>query len=189
MTDNVLSERRRALEEAFFAKHNEALRQRLRATDEAKSRKAVLAAASGIADEKVLEVLGALGLDGETLTAMSLVPLILIAWADGHLDDSERRAVMAAAHDDGIDQQPAALAMLEQWLAHRPSPELRSAWVDYIGAVSRAMPAEEREMLKTQLLARARRVAEAAGGFLVFGSRISSFELNVLSELERAFAA
>jgi hypothetical protein len=41
--------------------------------------------------------------------------------------------------------------------------------------------------LKQDLLGRARGVAEAAGGFLGLGKRISSAEQAVLTELEQAF--
>lgn len=187
MSDDALGERRRALEEAFFAQHNETLRQRLRQADETRSRKAQLSAASGITDDAVLEELVALKLDADTLAAMSLVPLVLVAWADGSLEASERQAIMNAAHEDGLDAQPAVRQMLEQWLGQRPSPALQTAWTDYMSAVARALAPERRQALKVQILGRARRVAEAAGGFMGLGSRISTFEAGVMQKLEQAF--
>jgi hypothetical protein len=45
----------------------------------------------------------------------------------------------------------------------------------------------ERESLKQQILGRARSVAEATGGFLGLGSKISSEEEIILAELAKAF--
>src|SRR5712671_898371 len=61
MTDEFLGDRRAALEEAFFAKQNALLRQKLKDSWEARAKKEALAAASGIADDTVLERRGALG--------------------------------------------------------------------------------------------------------------------------------
>jgi hypothetical protein len=47
---------------------------------------------------------------------------------------------------------------------------------------------QAKQALKQDLLGRARVVAEAAGGFLGLGTRISSAEQAVLTELEQAFA-
>jgi hypothetical protein len=47
----------------------------------------------------------------------------------------------------------------------------------------------ERESLKNQILGRARSVAEATGGFLGLGSRISNEEEIILAELAKAFEA
>jgi hypothetical protein len=50
----------------------------------------------------------------------------------------------------------------------------------------KALPAQVREALRPDVLGRAREVAEAAGGFLGLGSKVSDDERRVLGELERA---
>ncbi len=187
MTNEILGERRRALEEAFFAKHNEALRQRLRAADEATSRKAALAASSGITDEAVLDELVALDLTPDTLAALWLVPLVLVAWADGTLERPERNAILDAAREAGLDREPAIRQLLEQWLAQRPAATLETAWTDYIHAITGTMEPARQQALKSELVGRARRVAEAAGGFLGLVNRVSTDEAAVLHKLEQAF--
>lgn len=188
MSDEFLGDRRSALEEAFFAKRNEELRQKLRQMDEVRQKKAALAAASGITDDAVLETLGALNIGSDTLTALSLVPLIAVAWADGSIDDKERGAVLSAAAATGIGQQDVSHRMLDQWLARRPGPELLGSWRSYIGALSSAMSPDERRALQRELLDRARSVAEAAGGFLGVGRKVSAPEEAVLQDLAQAFA-
>jgi hypothetical protein len=77
---DLLGDRRKALEEEFFRKQNEKLRERLHAQMERKDHRESLALAIGIRDAAVLDHLVALGLDGQTVAALGLVPLIEVAW-------------------------------------------------------------------------------------------------------------
>jgi hypothetical protein len=65
---------------------------------------------------------------------------------------------------------------------------LLAAWKAYVAGLSRTLDVHAKQALKQDLLGRARVVAEAAGGFLGLGKRISSAEQAVLTELEQAFA-
>ena len=188
MSDEFLGQRKNTLEEAFFAEENERLRQRLREADQAKSRKAALAEASGITDDAVLERLAALNLGSDTLAALSVAPLVMVAWADGSMDDKERSAVLAGAEEAGVGRQGVGHQLLDRWLREAPPRDLLATWVDYIRAISAALGDEGRRALKAELLGRARRVAEAAGGFLGVGRRVSPSEEAVLERLERAFS-
>ena len=126
----VLSDRRQALEEEFFRKKNERLAAELRLkriTDEAKDG---IGEASGIRDEAVLDKLVELGIGAETLTAMTLVPLVEVAWADGQMDAKERHAILKGAEAQGIGAGTPS-GMLLAWrstdgsLRHRlPVPRL-----------------------------------------------------------------
>ena len=102
VSNEILGDSRVALEEAFFARENERLRQQLRDLDNTKRKKEALAAASGINNDVVLEKLAALNISSETVAALALVPLIAIAWADGSIDDKERAAVFAKAQEEGM---------------------------------------------------------------------------------------
>jgi hypothetical protein len=188
MSDEFLHDRRVALEEAFFAKQNEVLRQKLKASWEAQQKKQALSAASGITDDVVLERLAALNIGSDTIAALSLVPLVAVAWAVGGLDDEERSAILSGAAELGLGKQDVSRQLLDRWLAEQPSPELLASWKDYIAALSATLSPEAREALKRDLLARARAVAEAAGGFLGIGRKVSISEENVLKELDRAFS-
>lgn len=182
-----LGDRRTALEEAFFAKQNDALLRRLREMDEAKQTKAALSAASGITDDGVLDNLAALDIGSDTLAALSLAPLVAVAWADGSMDENERRAAFAQAAEAGVGTQDISHQLFERWLAEPPPPTLLAAWKDYIEAFSSTLSQEARRTLKRELLGRARAVAEAAGGFLGLGRKISPAEERVLEQLEAAF--
>lgn len=187
MSDHILRGRRAALEEAFFAAENERLRQKLRESDLSEGRKAMLAEASGIQDEKVLERLVDLEIGADTLAALRLVPLIMVAWADGSVSDQERVAVLRGAETQGIAAGTPAHLMLETWLKTAPPPAMATAWGEYMRAVVAPLDLTTRRAIETSLLEKARAVAEAAGGFMGFGNRVSLSEQNVLGELQRTF--
>jgi len=188
MSEHGLSERERALENAFFARQNEALLARMREADATKSRKEALAAASGITDDAVLSHLADLKLGPQGVAALGLVPMVVVAWADGTLDPKEKEAVLRAAQEAGLDAQPEARALLDAWLVAPPGRELAEAWKGYVRAVAAGLAAEGRAALQRDTIGRARRVAEAAGGFLGLGSKISDAEAQALARLEEAFS-
>jgi len=184
VSQDPIDDRRRALEEAFFAKQDQELLRRMRADDPARPERDRLAEASGLSDGAVLDRLVALGFGGGTVAALSLVPLVAVAWADGSLDARERDAVLSAAGESGLGGAGPGRTMLESWLDEAPTPELLAAWTDYV----RALPAEARAGLRAGILGRARRVAEATGGFLGLTRSVSDAEEAVLRRLETAFA-
>ncbi len=188
MSKDFLRDRERALEEAFFAQQDQALLRRLREADATKSKKQALSAASGITDDAVLEKLVALGVEGATVAALSLVPLVLVAWADGQVDVRERDAVLSAAAEVGVEERGAGRQLLDRWLATRPPPELIVAWTDYIRAISPRLNDAAKKQLKSDLLGRAHKVAGVAGGLLGVGSRTSAVEKEILARLEKAFS-
>jgi DnaJ-domain-containing protein 1 len=183
MSKEFLGDRRAALEEAFFAKKDRELLQRLRELDQARQTKEGLSAASGITDESVLEKLAALNIDSDTLAALAVVPLVAVAWADGSISDSERRSAFSKAAEMGLSKQDMSHRLFEQWLAEPPPPELLALWKGYVKALG-----ESKHVLKQGVLPRARAVAEAAGGFLAIGGKVSPAEERVLKELEQAFS-
>jgi hypothetical protein len=183
-----LEDRERALENAFFARQERALIEKLKAADATKSRKEALAAASGITDEAVLAHLAERGLGPQGVAALGLVPLVVVAWADGELDAKEKAAIQRAAQEAGLDALPEAKALLEAWLTAPPGQEVSETWHRYVQAIMPGLDAAGREALKRETIGRARRVAEAAGGFLGLGQKVSDAEERALARLADAFA-
>ena len=183
MDERILNDRRAALEDAFFARQNDALLRRLREADGARSRKESLSAATGIKDEALLQQLDSLGIDADALIAFALVPLVRVAWADGSIDSNERRAVLSRAQAAGLPAQGTGRKLFENWLAEPPPPAVFSAWKAYIGTLGD----ERRDLLKAEILDRTRAVAAAAGGFLGMLGTVSPAEERVLREVEAAF--
>lgn len=187
MSERIFEDRRAALEEAFFARQNEALLRQLRETEQQQTARGALAMASGISDDAVLDRLLALGIGTQTLAAFTLAPLVLVAWADGTLSSEERSAVLSGAHKAGLKASDVGHKLLEQWLAQPPGPDLLAAWKAYTSALTAGMAPAQRQALREVVLGQAEAVADAAGGFLGLGNRVSAVERNLLAEMGAAF--
>lgn len=187
MAKGGLGGRRNELEEKFFAERDMELLRALREKTATEERKKALAEASGVDDEDLIDQLDGLEVTGETLAALSLVPLIAVAWADGSLDPRERQAVLTAAEQKGMEQGHAGYQLLERWLRRRPDKKLLEIWKAYVSALVPKLSEPARGVLRDDLLGRARSVAEAAGGLLGLGNKVSRSEQAMLDELEQAF--
>jgi hypothetical protein len=183
----ILNDRRRALENSFFALRDQQLLEQLKSDADAEAQLQELASASGIEDRQVLEELVAAGVTAETMAALSLVPLVQVAWADDTMDDREKEAIMAAAKEEGLGKQNPSYQLLEQWLSVSSSPALLDSWTEYVSTLIANLSDTAAENLKQTTLSRARRVAEAAGGFMGMGNKVSSEEQAILDRLEAAF--
>lgn len=184
-----MGDRRRGLEDAFFAEQDAVLRRRLSEADTARTQKDVFRAASGIHDEAVLDRLKGMGIGADTLTALSLVPCVVVAWADGGIDAKERAAALQAAEQAGVTTGTPAFQMFESWLNKKPGPDLLAAWKGYVAALLPTLDDAARQALRTGLLERARAVASASGGFMGVGRTVSGAEQTVMQDLEQALAA
>jgi len=187
MPNGLLDERRNALEESFFAKENERLRARIQADREREEARKALTGEAGIRDAALLDRLVDLGIRVDTVEALVLVPLVLVAWADGKMDPAERDAVLHAAEATGIPREGPGYALLQAWTKQRPPAELATSWRSYIAALTKELSADQRWALEERIVERARAVARASGGFLGL-SKISREEEAVIAELEKAFA-
>lgn len=185
---NGLPARGRALDQAFFRRDSKAFVERLRARLKEEAAKEDLAAATGIDDAALLGRLAGLGIRADTLAALTLVPLIRVAWADGVMEERERRAVLHGAVSTGLHAGTPSYALLEIWTEDPPPPDLARLWREFIQALCRELSPDERLTLRDKLLSRARDVAQAAGDLLRDGSMVSPEEEAVLLELGEAFS-
>lgn len=188
MAQQPFSTDARALEEAFFAKENAQLLQRLKEKAAREEQREALRSAIKGADDELVDHLLGLGIGAETALAVLLAPLAVVAWADGAIDARERQAILEAADERGLRTGTPGREMLESWLERKPGPDLVAAWKRYMRAMCSDLSVHERSELGENVLGLARGVAEAAGGFLGLTSRISPAERAVLDDLERALA-
>lgn len=185
MADDFLAERRQALEESFFANQDRQLLERLRAQLQEEEQLQALSAASGIQDLNLLKELASLGIDAQTVAALSLIPLVEVAWAHGGIAPEEREAVLQAAEENGVKKDTPAHELLERWLDNKPSPKLLNAWKDYVTELRSAVTPATFDKVRTRIMERAEQVARAAGGFLGLAT-IAPQEQAMLDELEQA---
>jgi hypothetical protein len=186
MSIEYLKERERALENAWFKQRENELIERLRAQRDREARVKALAEACGIRDEGVLRSLVGLGIDAEAVAALALVPLVAVGWADGECGVTERRAILDAAHEAGIDRGQPGYELLEQWLTTRPAPQLFKTWIDFAHAMRDQLDEDQRDAIRHDFVERARQVAEVVGGVLNLGLHVSRKELSVLDEISDA---
>jgi uncharacterized glyoxalase superfamily metalloenzyme YdcJ len=185
---STMEQRRHSLEESFFQREDAKLIARLKELREREDKRRALMEASGIQNPEVLDKLIALNMQPETVAALALIPLIEVAWADGAVEAGERTAMLQAIEARGEKLNPLQHELFERWLQRRPAPELFAAWEHYAGEVLKQLPPAQRQNIRQELLARARTVAEAAGGFLGFG-KISSDEEAVLRRIAKTLDA
>jgi hypothetical protein len=182
---DFLGDRRRALEESFFAERDRLLLDKLRGELSELEERRHLAHVSGVLDEKVLQDLVASGVRAETLAAVRLIPLVEVAWCDGKVSAAERSAVLKASIEYGIQEGTACYSLLDSWLQNRPDSRVVGSWKDYVGHLAKMMPPESMQKLRDELANYLKKVATAAGGILGMKS-ISKKEQDTIDELIQA---
>src|SRR5262249_44776310 len=113
---------------------------------------------------------------------------VTVAWADGSIDRREREALLKAAEERGVAPGSTPRQVFEEWLDHRPGPALLESWKRYARAIWGTLEDKGRNEKPAGMIGPARGVAEASGGFLGLGSKISPAEHAVLDEVERALS-
>ena len=184
---DALEQFARAIEAGFLKDDADSFRRAL-ATEEAEAAGA-LGRATGIDDTDLLARIAELGIRPETLAALTLIPLIETAWADGVMDAKERAAVLRGAASTGIAPESASYRLLEIWTVERPAPEIAAVWRDFIAAIAKSLSARQRAALRAKIIGRAWAVANAAGSLLDATPNVSAEERAALDELDAAFGA
>jgi hypothetical protein len=177
----------KSLEDAFFDKENRRLLEQLREKAKQEERRKALREVIQIHDEGLVDRLLELGVGPETVIAVTLVPLAMVAWADGSIEPAEREAILRAAAEKGVKAGTVSGQMLESWLTKPIAPDVVDAWKHYLKTILPSLTPHDRDEIRNIGLERARQVAEAAGGFLGF-SRISPAERAVLDDLGQVLA-
>jgi hypothetical protein len=187
MSLDSLNDAGKSLEDAFFARENARLLEQLRAKAQRDERRKALRDVVQIEDEGLVDHLLDLGLGPETILAVTLIPLAMVAWADGSIEPKERDAILRAAAEKGIVPDSIAGQVLNSWLTHPLDAELVSTWRRYIQTIWPSLTPHERAEVRQMGIERARTVAEAAGGFLGLGS-VSAKEKAVITDLSALLA-
>jgi len=187
-SSDAFRQREMALEDAFFKERDRQLLEKLRSELASKEERFKVGHVTGIVEEKVLDDLVKCGVRAETLAAVSLIPLVEVAWCDGSVAPEEREAVLNGAIAYGIHPDSATYALLKRWLEEHPDPRIVTAWKEYVHELARVSPKETIAAMKHKMVDRSTRVAAAAGGFLGLAT-ISKHEHAKIEELAKAWDA
>jgi hypothetical protein len=179
---DAFKERGRALEEDYFRRKEQELIAKMRERAAAETERQRIGQTTGVADAQILQDLQDLGYTADTVTLLHLVPLVQMAWAEGHVSMRERDLIIEAARARGIESGSAADRQLAGWLATRPSEELFNTTMRAIAAMLESRPEEEREASEKDLLSYLTSIATASGGVLGWGA-VSDEERSVLTRI------
>ena len=118
----------KSLEDAFFAKEDARLLAQLRAKVTRDERRKALRDVIMVQDEGLVDHLLDLGINPETVLAVTLIPLAMVAWADGSIEPKEREAIQRSAAEKGIAPGSVAEKVLNTWLTDPLGADLVDTW-------------------------------------------------------------
>jgi hypothetical protein len=172
-------------EEQWFHEKEARLRQKLReeferkAADELDKRR--IAGTLGTDDQAVIDHIHALGLDGEVVEVIHLLPLVQIAWADGAVSKNERAAILRAVEAHGIKAGSPAATFVASLLETRPSDTMLEELLVVLKDILAARGLHARSLLEA-----CENVAQACGGLLGLGSKVSADERAAIRKVAEA---
>jgi len=188
MSDDGLSDRRRASEEEYFRKRDQQLVEHLRSQAEREAARDRLSQRVGVADDAFLQHLETLGFSDRTVSLLHIVPLVHVGWVDGGMSTSVAQRIIVASREHGIEELSEADRLLREWLESRPSDALFDGALQAIRTVLQHQSFSERERYVRNLLEQSTDIASASGGVLGFG-KISKNERAILDRIGRELEA
>ena len=190
MVHESSEDRRKARESAYFHNQDKELLE-TRRSRAMKRRRDELVNQTGIEAQELLDRMLDWQIEPETLEVLLLVPLVEIAWANGRVDERQRKAVLVAARQKGLQEDSPGDQLLRNWLTTKPPGELLDTWKKYVNTMAQRMTRDKLQALRDDTMDRALFVAEAAGGILGFYrvSREERAKLDDLAEMLNEFAA
>ena len=184
---NPLNPQEERLGSAFFDGEAAEQRARIQLQAEEQAARDPIAEATGITDSALLAELAGLGVRVETLSALTLVPLIEVAWADGEMDAAERERILTGAASVGIERGSTSYRLLEIWIEEAQAPHLPTLCHDFTRPLCEQLTPVEADRLEQNVLGRARKVAAAAGNTRDRSPHVSDVEEACLAKLAKAF--
>jgi len=183
---DALADRKRSWEEEDFRKKRDDLIETMRRNSDLESERQSMAKVIGVADEEILREIQDFGFTCETIRLLYFVPIVLIAWAEGKVTNSERKLIFEAAREQGIEENSLAYQKLSDWLEDRPAEEFFDMSLQLIRMILQSLPRERQQDGKIKIFSHCTEVAEASGGttgFLGGGYRICDEERTAIKRV------
>lgn len=172
---NPLDDRRKAQEEDYFRKQNAEASAKMKAKQELE--------ALGIKDDTLVEQLTKAGYGSDEARALFVVPLVEVAWADGKVQDEERKEILSLVSSRGIEEDSKAYELVQIWLTSKPTDKKFEVARSLLEPIFDQMKEKQSETAEW-ILESTRRVAEATGGLFGFGlNMISKEEAKVIEKI------
>jgi hypothetical protein len=181
LTQSIQPTRGKVLEEAFFYRVDRELGEVMSKRLQREEKIRLFASATGIRDQKRLELLVDSGFE---LSTLLWVPLILVAWADGNAEKLEKEAIAGILASKGISQETISKVIAHDWFCKKPTEELWEIWADFSAATSASLNPSIYNELIEEIVRLCRLVADTSGGFIGLG-KISATETRAIDRVIR----
>lgn len=182
---DVFGDLAKAHETEFIKRREREQMETLRRSLAESQKKKELGEAVGVADEKVLSALAALGFDRDTALLIHLVPPIRVAWSDEIVTKEERRKILEIATLRGVADGSSAHALLTSWLDRKPTEEFFDRVFDVVRLYLEVVSPETKGAVAHDLEAWSQQVAQASRGFFGLGAKVADDEKRALAEIAR----
>lgn len=170
-------------EDAYFRqremeRREDRRRQMAKAAKELQEARGV-AKATGTDDMDLAERIRKLGFTGETATVFDLLPLILVAWADGSVSRAERQTIFTVLEHRNIARDAEAFVAVESLLEEKPS----EAFIEESMDALRDLMADRADAKTAEMIELCAAIADASGGFLGLVKRVSEEERELIAKI------
>ncbi len=183
----AVNARSRSKEEEYFLRADSELLEKVRTRAAKAAERRALGEYHGVEDEELLKAFEEAGYDRDTVQILHLVPIIQIAWVDGEISTAERAEILRIAAARNVAEGSPAHGKLLSWLDSPPPPEFFERTMGIISRLLELFPDEKRGALQSDVMTASLAVASASGGFLGFGSKVSTDEKYLLEKFAEGF--
>lgn len=174
--------------DSMFAAKNEELLAKLREQIKHDEELEALSKAIGIDDKQLVQRLMDLGITAHSMAALTMYPMVCVAYADGVLNLEERDLIMKMASEWNMKPGDPGFEVLNHWLVDGPTEDGFAVWKKYIQTVMTQMTPQQIADLKVSIMHRSNAVATAVGDVLGrFGNRTNKAEEARLAEIKSVF--
>jgi len=160
------------------AKRREEMREKLAKAAKVVGDRQAIAKTLEVDDEELVSEMQELGFDGDSARVFDLLPLIRVSWADGKIQRNERATILAVLEARKIEPGSQAALLVETLLESPPAGE----YMDVSLMLLRELLAS-RGQQAADVVDLCVKVADASGGLLGLGSRISSEEKTLMGQI------
>ncbi|MBW2522528.1 MAG: TerB family tellurite resistance protein [Deltaproteobacteria bacterium] len=166
------------------AKRREKMREKLAQAAKLVADRQAIAETLKVDDDELVSEIHDLGFDGDSARVFDLLPLIHVSWADGKIQKNERSTILAVLEARGIEPGSEASLLVESLLESQPAPEYMAASLLLLREFLASRGEQAGDVVELCV-----KVADAAGGLLGLGSRISEEERELLQQIADTLGA
>jgi len=183
---DLLEERGRALEETFFYLAENTLLEKIKKEEADTDLREHLKMITGIEGQSSLDNLISLNITTSSVMALTYIPFIAVAWADGAIEDFEKAIILNKAKAELGHNSLETIELLNNWLTERPSDLLLNVWKEYVWAFKKNHTSAEYTAFTREVIHFSHDIASIAGGIFGIGYESKS-EKDLITSFENLF--